>query len=194
MTSIKIIDFKTATEAQKLQAAEVLFQSFGRNWPDAWPTIDDAIEEVDECLSDERIALAATIAGSGELIASGQLIGWIGGISTYDGRVYELHPLVVSEHHRLKGVGRLLVDALERAVAEVGALTIILGTDDVTNQTTLSDANLYENTWKQINEIRNIREHPFSFYQRLGFTIVGVVPDANGPGKPDIMMAKSVRR
>lgn len=188
MTSIKVIDFKTATQAQKLQAAEVLFQSFGKNWPDAWPTIDDAIEEVTECLSDERIALAATIPDTGELI------GWIGGISTYDGKVFELHPLVVSEHHRLKGIGRLLVDELERAVAGLGALTIILGTDDVTNQTTLSDANLYENTWKQINEIRNVREHPFSFYQRLGFTIVGVVPDANGPGKPDIMLAKSVRR
>jgi|AGTN01.1.fsa_nt_gi Acetyltransferase (GNAT) family. len=187
MTKVEITDFKTATQAQKLQAAEVLFKSFGKNWPDAWPTIEDAIEEVNECLVDDRIALAATIADTAELI------GWIGGISTYDGKVYELHPLVVSEKHRLKGVGRLLVEALERSAASLGALTIILGTDDVTNQTTLSEVNLYENTWKQINEIRNIKEHPFSFYQRLGFTIVGVVPDANGLGKPDIMMAKSLR-
>jgi hypothetical protein len=28
------------------------------------------------------------------------------------------------------------------------------------------------------------------FYQRLGYTIVGVIPDANGPGKPDIVMTK----
>lgn len=188
MTNVEIIEFKTATEAQKLQAAEVLFNSFGKNWPGAWPTIDDAIEEVNECLVHERIALAATIAGTGELI------GWIGGIPTYDGKVYELHPLVVSENHRKKGVGRLLVEALERSAASLGALTIILGTDDVSNQTTLSGVNLYENTWKQIEEIRNIKEHPYSFYQWLGFTIVGVVPDANGPGKPDIMMAKSVRR
>jgi aminoglycoside 6'-N-acetyltransferase I len=30
------------------------------------------------------------------------------------------------------------------------------------------------------------------FYQKLGYVIVGVIPDANGPGKPDIMMAKRV--
>jgi len=33
---------------------------------------------------------------------------------------------------------------------------------------------------------------PFEFYQKCGFVIVGVVPDANGLGKPDILMAKRV--
>jgi hypothetical protein len=28
------------------------------------------------------------------------------------------------------------------------------------------------------------------FYQKLGYVIVGVIPDANGFGKPDIFMAK----
>ena len=28
------------------------------------------------------------------------------------------------------------------------------------------------------------------FYQKLGYEIVGLIPDANGPGKPDIMMAR----
>jgi aminoglycoside 6'-N-acetyltransferase I len=32
------------------------------------------------------------------------------------------------------------------------------------------------------------------FHQKLGYTVVGVVPDANGPGKPDISMAKRVRK
>lgn len=30
------------------------------------------------------------------------------------------------------------------------------------------------------------------FYRKLGFTTVGVVPDADGRGKPDILMAKAV--
>jgi len=34
----------------------------------------------------------------------------------------------------------------------------------------------------------------YEFYQKLGFTIVGIIPDANGWGKPDILVAKRVNR
>jgi aminoglycoside 6'-N-acetyltransferase I len=40
---------------------------------------------------------------------------------------------------------------------------------------------------------RNRGSHPFEFYLRVGYHIVGVIPDANGFGKPDILMAKRVR-
>jgi len=42
--------------------------------------------------------------------------------------------------------------------------------------------------------IRNLHGHPYEFYEKLGYTVVGVLPDANGPGKPDIFMAKRARR
>jgi aminoglycoside 6'-N-acetyltransferase I len=45
-----------------------------------------------------------------------------------------------------------------------------------------------------IVSIRNLKRHPYEFYQKLGYVIVGVIPDANGPGKPDILMAKSLVR
>lgn len=38
--------------------------------------------------------------------------------------------------------------------------------------------------------IKNLRQHPDEFAQICGFVIVGVMPDANGLGKPDIYMAK----
>jgi len=50
--------------------------------------------------------------------------------------------------------------------------------------------NLYENLWEKIRDIRNLKHHPFEFYQKLGYVVTGVVPDANGLGKPDILMAK----
>jgi aminoglycoside 6'-N-acetyltransferase I len=58
--------------------------------------------------------------------------------------------------------------------------------------TTLANVDLYVDLPGQLARIRNLKGHPFEFYQRCGFVISGVVPDANGPGKPDILMAKQV--
>jgi len=38
-----------------------------------------------------------------------------------------------------------------------------------------------------------VKGHPFEFYQKQGYVITGVVPDANGVGKPDILMSKRVK-
>jgi aminoglycoside 6'-N-acetyltransferase I len=45
-----------------------------------------------------------------------------------------------------------------------------------------------------LQTIGNLRRHPYEFYQKLGYVIVGVIPDTNGFGKPDIFMAKRVGR
>lgn len=67
-----------------------------------------------------------------------------------------------------------------------------VGNDDEDNSTSLSNTDLYENLYEKIVNIRNLKRHPFRLYQKMGFTIVGVMPDANGIGKPDIYMAKKV--
>ena len=56
--------------------------------------------------------------------------------------------------------------------------------------TTLSNVDLYADVPGYIANIRNLKGHPYEFYQKLGYTITGVVPDANGIGKPDILMSK----
>ena len=125
---------------------------------------------------------------------SGTVLGWIGGIRQYDGNVWELHPLVVKPGYQGQGIGRALVTDLEEQVRERGGLTLWLGTDDEDDMTTLAGVNLYPNVWEHVAQIKNLRGHPYEFYQKLGFVIVGVMPDANGPGKPDIYMAKRVTR
>jgi aminoglycoside 6'-N-acetyltransferase I len=50
---------------------------------------------------------------------------------------------------------------------------------------------LYDDVPKHIAELRDLgRNHPFVFYQRLGYVVTGIVPDANGIGRPDIYMSK----
>lgn len=164
-----------------------MVDGFAVNWPGSWPDLDAALDEVRESFDEDRISLVA-------LGEDGVALGWVGGIRRYSGKVWELHPLVVAIGHQGKGIGRALVNALEERVRQRGGLTMMLGTDDVTGQTTLANVNLLPNVWEHIARIRNLRRHPYEFYQKLGYAIIGAVPDANGPGKPDILMAKSLAR
>lgn len=167
------------------QAAQLLVDAFVEHWPGAWKTFEDGLEEVHEMLVPERIFRVAVENG-------GNLLGIIGGIPQYDGRVWELHPLAVWPSMQGRGIGRALVEDFEEQVRQRGGLTITLGTDDEDGMTSLSGIDLYENTWEKIRDIRNLTRHPFEFYQKMGYVITGVVPDANGRGKPDIYMSKSV--
>jgi aminoglycoside 6'-N-acetyltransferase I len=168
------------------QAAQLLADAFREHWPEAWPTFEEGLKEVHEMLEAERICRAA-------LNEQGDLLGIIGGIPQYDGNVWELHPLAVQPNMQGKGIGRALVQDFEKQIRKRGGLTITLGSDDEDNMTSLSGVDLFENTWEKIQNIRNVKGHPFEFYQKLGYVITGVVPDANGIGKPDILMSKRVR-
>jgi aminoglycoside 6'-N-acetyltransferase I len=167
-------------------AAQLLVDAFREHWPDAWSTLEDGLKEVNEMLEAERICRAA-------VDEQGNLLGIIGGIPGYDGHVWELHPLAVQPNLQGKGVGRALVKDFEEQVRLRGGLTITLGSDDEDNMTSLSNVDLYENTWEKIRNIRNLKNHPFEFYQKMGYVITGIVIDANGIGKPDILMSKKVK-
>jgi aminoglycoside 6'-N-acetyltransferase I len=168
------------------QAAQLLMDAFHEHWPEAWSTYEEALTEVHEMLEVERICRIAVNEQE-------NLLGIIGGIPGYDGNVWELHPLAVQPAMQAKGIGHALVDDLEEQVRLRGGLTITLGSDDEDNMTSLSGVDLFENTWEKIQNIRNFKNHPYTFYQKLGYVITGVVPDANGIGKPDILMAKKIR-
>jgi aminoglycoside 6'-N-acetyltransferase I len=184
---VRIIPLRPEDRDVVRQAAELLVEGFRANWPDAWPRIEDALAELAEfATDDERVAWAA-------VDAEGRVAGWIGAIRQYRGNVWELHPIVVHPDHRGRGVGRVLVDFLANAARESGAFTLWVGTDDEAEMTSLGGADLYPGVLDRLRDIRNLRGHPFGFYQRLGFEIAGVVPDANGFGKPDILLARRLR-
>ena len=182
---MRIVDLSVNDTAAKQQAAQILFDAFKENWPNAWPDLDAALAEVDESLGADHISRIA-------LSEEGQVLGWIAGIREYDGQAWELHPLAVHPDFQGQGIGSQLVKDLEEQVRARGATTIYLGTDDENNMTSLGGANLFPNVLEKLSRIKNLRHHPFGFYQKLGFVVVGVIPDANGKGKPDILMAKSL--
>ena len=183
---MKIITPQPADEKFIRQTARLLVNAFREHWPKAWPTLKDGLEEAHEMFDEGKICRTA-------VDGNGNLLGIIGGIPQYDGHVWELHPLAVQPSLQGQGIGRALVDDFEKQVSQRGGLTITLGSDDEDNMTSLSGVDLYENTWEKIQYIRNLKGHPYEFYQKMGFVITGVVPDANGRGKPDIIMSKRVR-
>jgi aminoglycoside 6'-N-acetyltransferase I len=169
------------------EVAVMLIDGFRLSAPEAFPDLQTAIAEVRESFAADRSSRVA-------VDDHGSAVGWIGGISHYKGHTWELHPLVVRSDKQRCGIGRALVADLEQRVVERGGRTIFLGTDDEAGQTSLGGANLYPDVWNHVRSIRNLHRHPYEFYQKLGFVIVGVIPDANGFGKPDIFMAKRVGR
>lgn len=179
---MQIADLAAQPDAIREQAAALLVEEFSQ--PAGWPTLELAREEVAAVLA-QGFARAA--------VDGPVLIGWIGGLPEYGGRVWELHPMVVRREYRRRGIGRRLAEAFEAEIASRGALTATLGTDDDSGMTSLSEVDLYCDVPRQIAELRDLgRGHPFLFYRRLGYVVTGVMPDANGRGKPDIYMSKRV--
>jgi len=181
---MQIVTFDGSDEKLKHQMAQLLVDAFREHWADAWETFEDGLKEVEEMCEAERICLVA--------IEDEKLLGMIGGIPEYDGKVWELHPLAVQPGLQGKSIGRALVLAFEEQVRQRGGLTIMLGSDDQNDMTSLAGVDLYENLWDKVKNIQNFKGHPYEFYQKMGYVITGVVPDANGRGKPDIMMSKRV--
>ncbi len=152
--------------------------------PEGWPTLSKAGQELKEALSGRRIRRVA--------VCGREVIGWVGGVEMYPKHVVELHPLVVRRDWHGRGVGRALVADFEERAKERGFTTILLGTDDERGQTSLAGRDLFPDPLAQLAAIEDRAGHPFAFYRKLGFALVGVVPDANGAGKPDIWMAKRI--
>ena len=183
---MQIIDLSSNNQTAIEQSASMLVSAFKVHWPNAWPVMQSALNEVEEATQPGKIVRAA-------VDEDGTVLGWIGAISEYDGHSWELHPLVVRPDLQENGLGKALVADLEQQVKFHGGETIYLGTDDEDGMTTLADKDLYKNIPGNLANIRNLKNHPYEFYLKQGFSIVGVIPDANGLGKPDIIMAKRLR-
>ena len=178
-----IAPFRGLDRNHKDQAADVLRLALAPI-SEAYRDIADARAEVETFFTDpNRFAFAA--------VEKDQIIGWIGGIRAY-GHGWELHPLCVHPEYQRCGVGRLLVRTLEDAARAENVCTIYLGADDEFNGTTASGVDLFDDLASHIRHLSVTARHPLAFYRSVGFIVVGLLPDVNGPGKPDILLAKRI--
>jgi len=153
--------------------------------PEGWPELDAARQEVRNALDPGRIARA--------FVRARTLLGWAGALEHYPNHVWELHPLVVRRDTERRGVGAALVRDLEAKVLALGIHTMFVGSDDELGQTSLSGVDLYPDVIAHLTRLQNLRDHPIAFYQKLGYSVIGVMPDANGFGQPDIHLARRLR-
>ena len=162
---MEIIKLTSNLTYYRQQAATLLIEAFPYAYKDC------AELEITKCLSTNRIMLGA--------VENDILMWLVGAIPQYGITAWELHPLAVSKKWQGQGIGTKLCTALENELKNCGCCTIYLGSDDL---------------YSKIKNIRNLERHPYEFYQKIGYQIVGVIPDANGLGKPDIWLAKSLVR
>lgn len=178
--AFQILDLAAVDHDAIDQIAAMVIEAF----PGWKATMEQAREEVRESFAAGHLSLVAR--------SEDRVLGWVGGIPAYD-YAWELHPLVVAAAARGLGVGTALVRALEERVRARGALTLYLGTDDDGEiaGTSAGDIDLFPDPLQHAAHLEVI-DHPVAFYRRLGFVVTGLLPDANGPGKPDVFMAKRV--
>ncbi|MBL9106593.1 MAG: GNAT family N-acetyltransferase [Myxococcales bacterium] len=173
-----IVDLTPARPELLEQAAELLVDRM----PEGWPTLAEARDHLRDMLDPARIVRG--------FVRGRHLLGWVGGLEHYPNHIWELHPLVVHRDHERRGVGRALVEDLEARVLALGIHTLFVGTDDELGQTSLGGVDLYPDVLAHLARLQDTGGHPFGFYRRLGYSVIGVMPDANGLGKPDILMAR----
>jgi aminoglycoside 6'-N-acetyltransferase I len=183
--TLSLVPLSSLTAEQRRQAGRILREALS-HMDGAYSGPGEAEAEVRAFEDDpDRFGFAA--------IRDGQVLGWIGCIKSYDA-AWELHPLVVDPAHQRMGIGSRLTAALEAEVARQGILTLYLGTDDDFGGTSLFGADVFPDVLVHAAAARPTSGHPIAFYRRLGYAVVGLIPDANGFGKPDILMAKRVGR
>jgi aminoglycoside 6'-N-acetyltransferase I len=179
--ALQILRFEQLSAGQREAAAAILVRAFAHQ-PATWRTLPEARAEVAKFFEDERRSALAAIEGDA-------LVGWIGLIRTYS-HAFELHPVAVEPERQRQSVGAALVRALEALAHSEGALSLYLGADDDFGGTNLFGADPFPDLLGALARIEGGAPHPLGFYRALGFTLAGLIPDANGRGKPDILLAK----
>lgn len=178
-----IVDL-TESDTDLIEQIVVFLPDCFREFSPAWLTDTGvAREEVTESLAVERRSRVL-------IDEERNALGWIGAIP--DENVWEIHPIAVAPAAQGKGYGTLLVDDIVGLARTAGAVAVWAGTSDETGATSLSNADLYGDAAAAMQILTADPRHPVHFWRKMGFSLVGVMPDAEGLGKPGITFARRI--
>lgn len=180
MAAFKVERLDTLTDESIVQLAAALHDSM-RDLPKSYADLGACRDEVTLFRADDRLMIAAHRDGS--------LAGWIGAIK-HSPNLWELHPLCVRPEFQRQGAGSALVAALEEEASASSVGVLWLGTEDETGATNLFGVDISADPLQHLCKLELIRSHPIAFYQRLGYNMCGVLPDASGAGMHDFLMCK----
>lgn len=184
---MQIVDLGSRGDLLIRQVATLLLEAFRDTAPEAWPDFTAALNEVQASLNPDRISRVAVEDG-------GNVLGWAGAVQGYRGKVWEIFPLVVHPDARRKGIGRMLVQDVEQQVRSRGGLTIWVRTGKLVPNTIPEPVELFPGVISKLQDLTSRAGQLYRFFESLGYEAIGVMPDANGPGRPDIFMGKSLRQ
>jgi aminoglycoside 6'-N-acetyltransferase I len=179
---LTIVDFTRLTAAQASIAARVLREALA-HMPSGYQADGAAEAEVAARReANDWVGLAA--------FEDERLVGWIGALKAYS-HGWEIHPLVVAPDRQRQGIGSTLLKSIEARAKREGVVALFLGTDDDYGGTSLFGVDLWPDVLSRARSAEvTPRGHALAFYRRHGYAVVGVLPDVNGPGRHDILMAK----
>jgi aminoglycoside 6'-N-acetyltransferase I len=181
MGSTALVDLGSLDADAREQLARITLPAAREHAPDWLPGLDAARGQVADALAPGKIARVA--------LDGGVPVGWVAAGHAW-GCVWELHPPIVAIEHQRCGHGRRLVREIERLAVAAGARTMTLGTGDTTGATSLAGVDLYDDTFARLARVEVRRPHAVELRSRIGYQIVVGVPDAEGPGKPSITLAR----
>ncbi len=181
---LKLSDVDFHDEQILAVLASLSYRASKKNSPNWLPTEAAAMNEI--------LNTSASGGLTRMIIEAGIPRGWISASPKRYGN-WEIHPLLIDPEVAGRGYGRMLVEDIEQLIRSAGGISVHLSTSDATHSTNLSDVNLYPNPVEALRNLK-IRDsqqgHAYQFWMRVGYSVVGVIPDAEGLGVPSIQLAK----
>ncbi len=121
----------------------------------------------------------------------GTIAGWMAATREHP-HGWRAMPLVVRRDLRRRGVGRALIADLSAFVAADGPGTVYAALPGEV-RTSITGRPLFPSVLGRVLDVSSPDDHPLAFYRRVGFEVVGVLPDVVGPGTHELLLAKPVR-